>query len=87
MAHFEDTVNVFRGSIDDPLSQKLVISTTELVPGDIFEVQDDSIIPCDAIVLNGECIVNESMLTGESVPVFKNSLPYSKILYYMEESK
>ena len=38
MAHYEDTVNVFRGPIDDPLSKKFEVSTTELVPGDIFEV-------------------------------------------------
>jgi len=32
-------------------------------------------IPCDAIMINGGCIMNESMLTGESVPVFKSAVP------------
>lgn len=49
------------------------ISSSELVPGDVYEVSDPSltILPCDSILLNGDCIINESMLTGESVPVSK----------------
>jgi cation-transporting ATPase 13A2 len=29
---------------------------------------------CDAVLLNGVCVLNESMLTGESVPVVKTPL-------------
>jgi P-type E1-E2 ATPase len=32
-------------------------------------------MPCDAIVLTGSIIINEAMLTGESIPVIKSSLP------------
>ncbi|CCE64976.1 hypothetical protein TPHA_0J01550 [Tetrapisispora phaffii CBS 4417] len=49
------------------------VKSFELVPGDIFEISDPSLAlcPCDAILLSGNCIINESMLTGESVPVSK----------------
>ncbi|KAI8352801.1 hypothetical protein B0O80DRAFT_427396 [Mortierella sp. GBAus27b] len=49
------------------------IGSEELVPGDVFEITDSdlSVFPCDAVLLTGDCIVNESMLTGESVPVSK----------------
>ncbi|CAH6722142.1 vacuolar cation-transporting ATPase Ypk9p [[Candida] jaroonii] len=48
------------------------ISSDDLVPGDIFEIDPSlNAMPCDALLINGETIVNESMLTGESVPISK----------------
>ncbi|KAI9714775.1 MAG: hypothetical protein M1820_000064 [Bogoriella megaspora] len=49
------------------------VDSSDLVPGDIYEVTDPSLsqFPCDSLLLSGDCIVNESMLTGESVPVTK----------------
>ncbi|KAG8445117.1 hypothetical protein GDO86_010040 [Hymenochirus boettgeri] len=48
----------------------------DLVPGDIIIIPPNgTIMPCDAVLISGTCIVNESMLTGESVPVTKTNLP------------
>jgi cation-transporting ATPase 13A2 len=49
------------------------VESSELVPGDVYEVTDPALtqLPCDSLLLSGDCIVNESMLTGESVPVSK----------------
>ena len=56
-------------------SQDQVIST-ELVPGDVILVPDHGCqLLCDAVLLEGQAIMDESMLTGESVPVTKTSLP------------
>ncbi|KAK4919535.1 hypothetical protein LTR66_016789, partial [Elasticomyces elasticus] len=46
---------------------------SDLVPGDVYEVSDPSLtqLPCDSLLLAGDCIINESMLTGESIPVSK----------------
>ena len=47
------------------------ISSTELVPGDYIDIANLHTVPCDAVLVSGDCILNESMLTGESVPVSK----------------
>uniref|UniRef100_A0A4W6FJD6 ATPase 13A3 n=1 Tax=Lates calcarifer TaxID=8187 RepID=A0A4W6FJD6_LATCA len=66
--------------------------STELVPGDVVIIPvNGMIMPCDAVLIHGTCIVNESMLTGESVPVTKTSLPSlgeeAARRYNMEEHK
>lgn len=39
--------------------------STELVPGDVIVIPANGMImPCDAVLIQGTCIVNESMLTG-----------------------
>jgi len=55
-----------------------VISAKEVVSGDILLVNQGDKIPVDGDVLSGEASVDESMLTGESVPVEKNK--YDKVI-------
>lgn len=64
------------------------MSSAELVPGDIFEVSEDgSNMPCDALLLSGTIIMNESMLTGESTPVVKQALSNSNDHFRLERLK
>jgi P-type E1-E2 ATPase len=44
--------------------------STELVPGDVIKI-DRLVLPCDLILIAGSAIVNEAILTGESIPVMK----------------
>ena len=57
------------------------IISDELLPGDIVEVPQGIILPCDLILLTGSAIVNESMLMGESIPVNKTSLHSTSEIY------
>jgi len=41
----------------------------ELVPGDIVEVSLGDVVPADLTLLGGSLLVDQSMLTGESIPV------------------
>ncbi len=50
----------------------------EIVPGDVIAVKLGDIIPADAKILSGELSVDQSALTGESLPVNANQ---SDIVY------
>ncbi|MDP4133646.1 MAG: cation-translocating P-type ATPase, partial [Bacillota bacterium] len=47
------------------------VSASQIVPGDIIMVKPGEKIPADGLVISGESDVNESMLTGESIPIYK----------------
>ena len=47
------------------------VNVEEVRKGDIFVVRPGEKIPVDGVVLEGESAVNESSLTGESIPVDK----------------
>lgn len=61
------TANVIRDGIEQ------TIPAEELRKGDIFVVRPGESIPADAVVIKGESAVNESALTGESIPVDKTA--------------
>lgn len=59
------TARVIRGG------QELDIPIEEVVPGDLVVVRPGEKIPVDGIIEEGNSAVDESMLTGESLPVDK----------------
>ena len=60
------TATVIRNGVEE------VVSIEQVRKGDIFVVKPGENIPVDGIVLEGTSAVNESALTGESIPVDKN---------------
>ena len=50
-----------------------VVSVDQVRKGDIFVVKPGENIPVDGVVVEGTSAVNESALTGESIPVDKNA--------------
>ena len=64
------------------------VNSEELVPGDVVQVPEpEQEVPCDLVLLTGSCVLKESMLTGESVPVLKEALPEVATPYDLDADK
>ncbi|KAL1689551.1 hypothetical protein GGG16DRAFT_114916 [Schizophyllum commune] len=53
------------------------MQTDRLLPGDVVSIvrgQHETTVPADILLVNGTCIVNEAMLSGESTPLLKESI-------------
>lgn len=49
--------------------EKIEVPTSETAEGDVFEVLAGEIIPLDGVLFEGSASVDESLITGESIPV------------------
>ena len=57
------------------------IFDNELLPNDLVAIEptkENDSLPCDILLLEGNCVVDESMLTGETTPQFKENISYLK---------
>ena len=57
-----DTARVIRDN------EEIIISISELIVGDIVIVKSGEQIPSDGTIIDGNCTVDESAITGESLP-------------------
>lgn len=64
----ENEVTVIRNLSKQKMSSNL------LVPGDLLVLNNPCVLNCDAVLVEGNCTMNESLLTGECVPITKSAL-------------
>ncbi|MBN1234866.1 MAG: copper-translocating P-type ATPase, partial [Methanotrichaceae archaeon] len=58
--------------------QEIEVSVDEVLVDDVLLVKPGEKIPADGVVMEGESYVDESMITGESIPAFKD--PGSRVV-------
>ena len=63
------------------------IKNCDLLPGDIVYLKSDDLVPCDCLILEGDCIVNESNLNGNLNIYKKTSLENSNELFSYKLNK
>ena len=75
------TTNALKGLLDlQPKTavlvrdgQEVTVPVEEVVVGDIYVVRPGGAIPVDGVIVEGDAAIDESALTGESVPVDKSA--------------
>ena len=56
-------------------SKWIEVKIDELLPGDLVSItRREEPIPCDLVLIDGSCICNEAMLSGESTPQLKECI-------------
>merc|ERR1719193_1609082 len=84
----ESKVRVVRSSRDG-VAEEVELSSKELVPGDqiLLPATGGYIVECDAVLVSGSAVANESMLTGESIPVTKVSIPDETVKFSYDQQR
>ena len=70
LAHFTSPVTALRDG------RWVTMDSSALTPGDVVQLTT-GVVPCDVALLSGACVVNEAMLTGESLPILKSPVDLS----------
>ncbi|KAG6813565.1 hypothetical protein H0H92_009957 [Tricholoma furcatifolium] len=83
MSRFSCKTDVF---IDGLCNEGVQRDSSNLVPGDLVNLtnSDFTTFPADFFLLSGDAIVNESMLTGESIPVTKVPMKDEDLLRWQD---
>ena len=68
--------------LDDKSELFCEINTCDLLPGDIIFLKSNDIVPCDCIILEGQCMVNSDNLTGSleillKLPLENQNIPFN----------
>lgn len=56
-------------------AQWRTVCSSDLVVGDVVQIEQNTTLPFDGALVAGSSVINEAMLTGESVPVTKAAPP------------
>ena len=70
------TANVIRNGVEEN------IPTSQVKKDDVFVVRPGENIPVDGVIIEGHSAINESALTGESIPVDKETWRYGVSSYH-----
>ncbi|ELA42315.1 HAD ATPase, P-type, family IC [Vittaforma corneae ATCC 50505] len=80
-----DTKRISRGNGTKIANE--VVNSSVLKPGDKILIDSIVYVPCDLVIIEGSCAVNEAMLSGESIPLFKEEIIGSNSVLNIKEHR
>ena len=77
-----------RRNMQKSQSKYCYIKNTEILPGDILLLREEDFIPCDGIILEGECLLNINNLSGNTDHILRISLENNNNYFnYLDNKK
>ena len=64
-----------------------LIKNIDLVPGDVISLSEGEILPCDGVILDGECVLNEAKICGKLDNTIKHALESNNNYFSYENNK
>ena len=80
-------IKVKRKNADNPINGYSYINYIDLLPGDVIYLKEGENVPCDGIILEGECFVDISSVNGILAEKRKKSLDNKNTKFNYEENK
>ena len=80
-------IKVKRKNADNPISGYSYINYIDLLPGDAIYLKEGETVPCDGVILEGECFVDISSVNGILAEKRKKSLDNKNIRFNYEDNK
>ena len=65
---------VLRRNMQKSLNKYSLIKNTDILPGDVLFLSEKDFIPCDGVILEGECILNINFLLGNIDRISRKAL-------------
>ena len=79
---------VIRKNMKELQSKYSYIYNRDILPGDILLLKEDDFIPCDCVILEGECLLSSYSLLGNTDPILRSSLESNNNYFnYIENRK
>ena len=69
---------VIRKNKQNSQSKYSYIKSSEILPGDIILLREEDLIPCDGIILEGECLLNINFLSGNTDNILRKAIENNK---------
>ena len=84
---FDNIINLQEKKDEEDNYQFVEINNSELLPGDIIYLKKGDFTPCDGIIIDGDCVVNEVELNEKSEYTYKTFLKYTNDIFNYKNNK
>ena len=78
---------VLRRNAQKSLNKYTLIKNTDILPGDVLLLKENDFMPCDGVILEGECILNINYLLGNIDRISRKALENNNNYFSYVNSK